>query len=76
MGGDRQTEASQERRYASSGSSGGGNPAKLAQLHAYRRDKNSFWPAPREAANRWTWIVVAAGAGAALLEGGARWAFL
>ncbi|KAK7757882.1 hypothetical protein SLS62_000260 [Diatrype stigma] len=73
VGGDRQTEASQERRYSSPAAEG--NPAKLAQLKAYRRDKNSFWPAPSEAANRWTWIVFAAGAGAAVLEGAARWAF-
>ena len=66
VGGDRETEAQQEERYAAE------SPAKLAQLREYRADKNSFWPAPREAANPWTWAVVAAGAAGVLVERGIR----
>ena len=66
VGGDRETEAQQETRYAAE------SPAKLAQLHEYRASTNSFWPAPREAANPWTWAVVAAGAAGVLVERGVR----
>lgn len=68
VGGDRENEAAQEKRYAAEA------PAKLRQLQAYRAEKNSFWPSPREAANKWTWIVVAAGAAGVLVERGARFA--
>ena len=66
VGGDRETEAHQEKRYAAE------NPAKLAQLREYRASKNSFWPAPAEAANRWTWIVIAAGTVGVVAERGVR----
>ncbi|RYP57200.1 hypothetical protein DL769_009638 [Monosporascus sp. CRB-8-3] len=66
VGGDKENEESQEKRYVKE------NPLKLQQLREYRREKNSFWPSPREASNSWTWIVLAAGAGGVLLERGLR----
>ncbi|KAF7182950.1 hypothetical protein CNMCM7691_002694 [Aspergillus felis] len=55
VGGDAQNEASQEERYRTQ------DPHKYAQLQAWRREKNSFWPALSELANPWTWAVVASG---------------
>ncbi|RYO91079.1 hypothetical protein DL766_003357 [Monosporascus sp. MC13-8B] len=66
VGGDKENEESQEKRYVKE------NPLKLQQLREYRREKNSFWPSPREASNSWTWIVLGAGAGGVLLERGLR----
>lgn len=55
VGGDKQTEASQEERYRKS------NAGKYQQLQAWRREKNSFWPGLAELANRWTWVVLGGG---------------
>lgn len=55
VGGDAQNEASQEERYRMQ------DPHKYAQLLAWRREKNSFWPGLSELANPWTWAVVASG---------------
>ncbi|KAK8200551.1 hypothetical protein IWZ00DRAFT_49112 [Phyllosticta capitalensis] len=66
VGGDKENEASQAERYAKS------NPFKYQQLQAYRMDKNSFWPSLDELKNKWTWAVLAVGAGGAILERGAR----
>ncbi|KAF6797045.1 duf1295 domain protein [Colletotrichum sojae] len=64
LGGDAQTEAHQEERYARE------DPAKLQQLREYRREKNSFWPSVSEVRNKWLWIVVGAGVVGAVVERG------
>ena len=63
LGGDKTTEASQERRYSVS------STEKHADLQRYREEKNSFWPdLAREGGNSWLWTIVAAGVGGALVE--------
>ncbi|KAK7543151.1 hypothetical protein IWX49DRAFT_408746 [Phyllosticta citricarpa] len=66
IGGDKENEASQAERYAKT------NPFKYQQLQEYRMEKNSFWPSFSELKNKWTWAVLAVGAGGAILERGAR----
>ena len=65
LGGDRETEAFQAEAYKA-------DPVKYEQFLQYRREKNSFWPALRELANRWTWAVVGVGVGGVVLERGLR----
>ncbi|KAB2579207.1 uncharacterized protein LTHEOB_1554 [Lasiodiplodia theobromae] len=67
--GDKGNEADQEARYPKE------NQLKYQQLMEYKREKNSFWPSPSEVQNKWTWIVLAAGAGGVILERGVH-AFL
>jgi len=62
IGGDKENEASQEQRYKTK------NPAKYVQLLQWKAGKNSFWPSPKEITNRWTWALVAMGAGTVLME--------
>ncbi|KAI1760408.1 DUF1295-domain-containing protein [Hypoxylon sp. FL1150] len=62
IGGDRENEESQEKRYSKE------NPVKYQQLQKYKETKNSFWPNLSEANNKWLWIVAAAGAGGVVLE--------
>ncbi|KAJ5016236.1 hypothetical protein K4K57_011825 [Colletotrichum sp. SAR 10_99] len=64
LGGDKENEASQEERYAKM------SPVKLQQLREYRAEKNSFWPAVKEANNKWVWIVAGAGVVGAAVERG------
>ncbi|EFQ35614.1 hypothetical protein CGRA01v4_04074 [Colletotrichum graminicola] len=64
LGGDKQTEASQEVRYTKE------NPLKLQQLREYKRDKNSFWPSVAEYDNKWVWTVAAVGVAGAVVERG------
>ncbi|KAF5503261.1 hypothetical protein CGCF413_v005843 [Colletotrichum fructicola] len=64
LGGDKENEASQEERYAKT------SPVKLQQLREYRAEKNSFWPAVKEANNKWVWIVAGAGVVGAAVERG------
>ncbi|KAK8151120.1 hypothetical protein BC567DRAFT_188153 [Phyllosticta citribraziliensis] len=66
IGGDKENEASQAERYAKT------NPFKYQQFQEYRMEKNSFWPSFNELKNKWTWAVLAVGAGGAILERGAR----
>ena len=66
IGGDKENEASQTQRYAEK------NPEKLAQLNAYKREKNSFWPAVKDLGNVWSVGLVAGGVAAALAERFAR----
>ncbi|GME50337.1 hypothetical protein GTA08_BOTSDO07666 [Neofusicoccum parvum] len=66
IGGDKENEASQEERYTKE------NPLKYQQLQEYKREKNSFWPRLQEFQNKWTWAVLAAGAGGVILERGIR----
>jgi steroid 5-alpha reductase family enzyme len=62
VSGDAQVEAAQEERYNQF------DPAKERQLHAYRKEKNAFWPAPAEFTNPWTLAIIAAGAAGVGLE--------
>jgi steroid 5-alpha reductase family enzyme len=62
IGGDAQNEAYQEEHYAQE------EPAKAQQLTQYKAEKNSFWPRVDEIKNKWSWVVLAVGAGGALLE--------
>jgi len=66
VGGDAETEASQEERYKTQ------DPYKYSQLESYRAEKNAFWPALKELGNKWYWAVLSAGAGAVVLEKGVR----
>jgi hypothetical protein len=67
LGGDRETEASQEQRYKKS------DRTKYVQLQEYKETKNSFWPRVDELGNPWCWVVVGAGFGGALVEYGAKY---
>lgn len=66
VGGDKENEATQESRYKSQ------NPSKYAQLEDWRQKKNSFWPSVKEAANPWTWALVAIGGAGIVVESGLR----
>lgn len=55
VGGDKENESSQEKRYAA------GDARKMRDLQEWRREKNSFWPGLEELGNRWTWVVVVVG---------------
>ena len=66
VGGDKENEASQEERYKK------GDTNKLAELQGWRREKNSFWPSLQEVGNRWSWVVLAAGAIGVALEKGLK----
>jgi len=62
IGGDKQKEAHQQRRYSTS------DPEKFAQLEQWREEKNRFWPQTKEFANPWIWIVVGCGVGGVVVE--------
>ncbi|KAL4784451.1 hypothetical protein BJX76DRAFT_327380 [Aspergillus varians] len=66
IGGDRENEQAQEERYSKE------DPLKAQQFQEYRQEKNSFWPALKEVANQWSWVVILAGTGGVLLEKGVR----
>ncbi|KAF2141201.1 uncharacterized protein K452DRAFT_359005 [Aplosporella prunicola CBS 121167] len=66
IGGDKENEATQEKRYAKE------NPLKLQQLQEWRREKNSFWPSLKEVTNPWYLGILAAGVGGAVVERGIR----
>ncbi|KAL4966083.1 DUF1295 domain protein [Aspergillus stella-maris] len=66
IGGDAENEATQEERYAKE------DPVKKVQFDEYRAEKNSFWPSVKEASNKWSWIVLGAGAAGVVLERGVR----
>lgn len=55
FGGDKQTEAHQERRYSQS------QPEKFAEFEQFREQKNAFWPRAKEFGNKWLWTIVGAG---------------
>ncbi|KAI1821594.1 DUF1295-domain-containing protein [Xylaria intraflava] len=62
IGGDKQTEQHQERRYSES------SPEKFADFQRLRKTENSFWPKADVWTNKWFWAVVGAGAAGAALE--------
>ncbi|KAI2617716.1 DUF1295-domain-containing protein [Hypomontagnella submonticulosa] len=62
IGGDRENEENQEKRYAK------GSPTKYKQLQQYKQTKNSFWPSLDEVGNKWLWTIAAVGAGGVVLE--------
>lgn len=63
IGGDKPTEASQERRYSVS------SLEKHADLQRYREEKNAFWPDfAKEINNSWLWTIVGSGFAGALVE--------
>ncbi|KAI1812816.1 DUF1295-domain-containing protein [Poronia punctata] len=62
VGGDKQTEQHQKRRYSES------NPEKLADFEKFQETHNSFWPRADVLTNKWLWIVVGAGAVGAAME--------
>ena len=55
IGGDKQTEESQEVRYQVN------DPQKYQQLKQWRREKNSFWPSMHDLINPWTLAVAGCG---------------
>ena len=66
IGGDKENEASQEDRYRNEA------PEKMAELDAFKQEKNSFWPSVAEVSNKWTWAVAGLGVGGVALERLAR----
>jgi len=62
VGGDRQTETSQRRRYSTS------SPEKFKQFERYSEEKNSFWPSSKEVKNPWLWGIIGSGVAGVLLE--------
>ncbi|KAI1415511.1 DUF1295-domain-containing protein [Hypoxylon sp. FL1857] len=62
IGGDKENEENQEKRYSKE------NPVKYQQLQQYKQTKNSFWPGLAEVSNKWLWTVAAVGAGSVVLE--------
>jgi hypothetical protein len=66
IGGDKENEASQEQRYRTEA------PEKMAELEAFKQEKNSFWPGAAELTNKWTWICAGLGVGGVVLERLAR----
>ena len=62
VGGDKEVETSQRRRYSTS------DPAKFAQFEQYSEDKNSFWPSTEEVKNPWLWAVVGGGVAGVVIE--------
>ncbi|KAJ5781206.1 hypothetical protein N7457_006366 [Penicillium paradoxum] len=69
VGGDKQTEASQEERYKSE------DPHKYAQLRQWQKEKNSFWPQLRDLLNPWVMAVAGCGFIAVAIEEGFRGAY-
>jgi hypothetical protein len=55
VGGDKQTEESQEVRYQVN------DPQKYQQLRKWRQEKNSFWPSLRDLKNPWALAAVGSG---------------
>lgn len=66
IGGDKQNEEYQEERYKRKA------PEKYAQLKEWRANKNSFWPALKEATNPWSLALVGIGAIGVIAERGLR----
>jgi hypothetical protein len=62
VGGDKENEATQEKRYQAN------DPEKMQDLAESREEKNAFWPGISETVNPWFWGIVATGFGGALLE--------
>ncbi|GAP90890.1 putative duf1295 domain-containing protein [Rosellinia necatrix] len=62
VGGDKQTERHQTRRYSET------NPEKFADFQRLKETHNSFWPKADVLTNRWLWIVVGAGTVGAAVE--------
>lgn len=55
VGGDKQTEESQEVRYQVN------DPTKYQQMREWRQENNSFWPSVRDLANPWALAVAGCG---------------
>jgi len=62
VGGDKENEHSQARRYSSE------NVTKKIDFDRYRREENAFWPDKTKISNKWTWIVVGCGVAGAVVE--------
>ncbi|KAI0882939.1 DUF1295-domain-containing protein [Annulohypoxylon maeteangense] len=62
IGGDKENEENQEKRYSK------GNPVKYQELQQYKQSKNSFWPGLGEVSNKWVWAIATAGLGGVVLE--------
>jgi steroid 5-alpha reductase family enzyme len=56
VGGDKENEAHQVRRYSMS------NPEKMEDFTKYRQTKNSVWPDAQQFSNQWAWVVIGCGA--------------
>jgi hypothetical protein len=66
IGGDKQTEESQARRY------GAEDVAKKVDFDKYRHERNAFWPDVSQLHNKWIWTVVGCGVAGALVEKAVR----
>ncbi|KAJ5395010.1 uncharacterized protein N7487_009313 [Penicillium crustosum] len=69
VGGDKQTEASEEERYKSQ------DPHKYEQLRQWKREKNSFWPDLHDLVNPWALAVAGCGFIGVVIEEGFRGAY-
>ncbi|KAI0148614.1 DUF1295-domain-containing protein [Xylariaceae sp. FL1272] len=62
VGGDKETERHQHRRYSES------SPEKFADFQKHKQSHNSFWPKRDVLTNKWLWIVAGAGVAGAAVE--------
>ncbi|KAJ5085220.1 hypothetical protein N7532_009991 [Penicillium argentinense] len=69
VGGDKQTEASQEERYQAD------DPKKFGQLKMWRKEQNSFWPSLRDLTKPWAFAVAGCGLIAVVVEEGLQTTF-
>lgn len=70
VGGDKQTEDSQEERYKTK------DLHKYVQLREWRREQNSFWPSLRDLTNPWALAIAACGLIGVVLEETVRRTFV
>lgn len=69
FGGDREGEAQQKSRYTQGAQQGDEQAVKkLDDLRQSRAERSSFWPDPKQLANKWSWIITGIGAAGALVE--------
>ncbi|KAJ3562930.1 hypothetical protein NPX13_g8376 [Xylaria arbuscula] len=69
IGGDKETERHQARRYSES------SPEKFADFQRRKATHNSFWPRADVLTNQWLWTVIGAGAAGAVAEQAFRYVF-
>lgn len=66
VGGDKENEESQARRY------GAEDVTKKIDFDKYRHERNAFWPDVSQVHNKWAWVVVGCGVAGALVETAVR----
>jgi hypothetical protein len=69
VGGDKQTEESQAKRYSAE------DVTKKVDFDRYRHERNAFWPDASQVHNRWAWAIVGCGVAGALADRAIRASF-